>query len=82
MSKITMLSLAVAASFIFSHHPKSNAANGSVCERFMEQYSKQYGVPLGILYAVGLTETGRKGSLQPYALNVDGRAIFSENAAV
>lgn len=47
----------------------------------MARYSKLHGVPLGILYAVGLTETGRKGSLHPYALNVDGRSIFARSAA-
>lgn len=34
-------------------------------------------MPVGILYAVGLTETGRKGSLQPYALNIEGKAVFA-----
>lgn len=33
-------------------------------------------MPEGILYSVGLTETGRKGSLQPYAMNVEGKAMF------
>ena len=35
-----------------------------------------YDVPVGILYAVGLTETGRKGSLQPNALNIEGKTLF------
>lgn len=43
--------------------------------------SAKYGVPLGMLYSVGLTETGRRGSLQPYAMNVEGRAVFSASAA-
>jgi soluble lytic murein transglycosylase-like protein len=47
-----------------------------VCEREMIRAARKYGVPLGMLYAVGLTETGRKGSLQPYALNVEGRAVY------
>lgn len=34
-------------------------------------------MPEGILYSVGLTETGKRGSLQPWALNVDGKAIFA-----
>ena len=37
-------------------------------------------MPAGILYAVGLTETGRKGSLQPFALNIEGRAVFAASA--
>lgn len=43
----------------------------------MARAAKQYDVPLGVLYAVGLTETGRRGSLQPYAMNVEGAAVFS-----
>jgi len=41
--------------------------------------AKRYDVPLGILYAVGLTETGRKASLQPYALNIEGKAVFAKS---
>jgi hypothetical protein len=38
----------------------------------MVRASHKHGVPLGMLYAVGLTETGRGDSLRPFALNVDG----------
>ena len=40
--------------------------------------AQKHGVPLGMLYAVGLTETGRGKSLQPYALNIDGRATYAD----
>jgi soluble lytic murein transglycosylase-like protein len=43
----------------------------------MSLAAKRHGVPLGVLYSVGLTETGRKGALNPYALNVDGKAVFA-----
>ncbi|MEE1655369.1 transglycosylase SLT domain-containing protein [Microvirga sp. CF3062] len=46
----------------------------------MMRASALYGVPLGMLYSVGLTETGRRGSLQPYAMNVEGKAVFSNSA--
>ncbi|WP_371826828.1 transglycosylase SLT domain-containing protein [Microvirga sp. VF16] len=52
-----------------------------LCEREMMRASSKYGVPLGMLYSVGLTETGRRGSLQPYAMNVEGKAVFSSSAA-
>ncbi|WP_262268014.1 lytic transglycosylase domain-containing protein [Microvirga yunnanensis] len=51
------------------------------CEREMMRAASKYGVPLGMLYSVGLTETGRRGSLQPYAMNVEGKAVFSNTAA-
>lgn len=47
----------------------------------MAQAARRYGVPLGVLYAVGLTESGRKGSLQPYALNIAGVAYFGHDLA-
>ena len=46
------------------------------CERQIHSAAGSYGIPEGILYSVGLTETGRKGSLSPYAVNVEGKAYF------
>jgi hypothetical protein len=47
----------------------------------MAAAARDYGVPLDILYSVGLTETGRHGVLGPYELNVDGRAVHSDTLA-
>lgn len=58
----------------------ANAAENP-CEREIMAAAGRYDIPVGILYAVGLTETGRKGSLQPYALNVAGKAVFTNSAA-
>ena len=60
------------AAFISSAVP----AASNVCEDEMGRASARFGVPLGVLYAVGLTETGRRGSLQPYAMNIAGTAYF------
>ncbi|GLS31322.1 transglycosylase SLT domain-containing protein [Neomesorhizobium albiziae] len=48
----------------------------NACEPEILAAADRYGLPVGILYAVGLTETGKKGSLQPNALNIDGKALF------
>jgi len=45
----------------------------------MTRAARVHGIPIGILYAVGLTETGRRGSLQPYALAAEGETIFAQN---
>lgn len=57
---------------------RSTAATvgSGVCEREIQAAAAKYGVPEGILYSVGLTETGRKGSLSAYAMNVEGKAYF------
>ncbi len=47
------------------------------CEREMARAASRHSVPLGVLYAIGLSETGRKGGLNPYALNVDGRTVLA-----
>ena len=39
------------------------------------------GVPLNVLYSVGLTETGRKGELSPYDMNIDGKEVHSATLA-
>ncbi|MBZ9848684.1 transglycosylase SLT domain-containing protein [Mesorhizobium sp. CA14] len=51
-------------------------ATANPCEPEILRAADRYGVPAGILYAVGLTETGKKGSLQPNALNIEGKAVF------
>ena len=51
-------------------------AAANPCEAEILHAANRYGIPPGILYAVGLTETGNKGSLQPNALNIEGKAVF------
>jgi hypothetical protein len=57
----------------------AKASQGGICEREIAAAATKYGVPEGILYSVGLTETGKRGSLQPWALNVEGKAIFADS---
>jgi soluble lytic murein transglycosylase-like protein len=54
-------------------------ASSGLCEREISRAAARYGIPEGILYSVGLTETGRKGSLQPWALNIEGKAVFARS---
>lgn len=62
----------------------SPALAANACEPEILKASDRYGIPVGILYAVGLAETGHKGTLQPYALNIEGKAVFpaSKQAAI
>ena len=54
----------------------SPASAQTVCEEHMIRVSQAYDIPVGVLYSVGLTESGRRSSLQPYALNIQGKAFF------
>ena len=71
---IAISSAAISSPAIAS--PALPAAAQTVCEEHMIRASNAYGIPLGVLYSVGLTESGRRNSLQPYALNIHGRAFF------
>jgi soluble lytic murein transglycosylase-like protein len=57
------------------------AAADNACEREMVRAAQTHGVPLGMLYAVGLAETGRGDSLRPYALNIEGRSLYDIDKA-
>ncbi|MGY2047719.1 transglycosylase SLT domain-containing protein [Methylobacterium sp. JK268] len=70
---------ALAAAAFISSAGLPAAAN--VCEREMAQAASRHGVPLGMLYAVGLTESGKRGSLQPFAMNIEGKPYFGSSVA-
>ena len=38
-----------------------------------------FGIPIGVLYAVGLTESGINGGLHPFAMNIAGQARFPDS---
>lgn len=63
----------------FDLQTRSRADQINLCEREMTRAAQKYEVPLAVLYAVALTETGRRGSLQPYALNIEGTSFFAAN---
>ena len=78
--RIMALALAVLTAFISNGLTtgQAEAATG-VCEAEILAAARAHGVPPGILHSVGLTETGRKGSLHPYALNIEGRTVYAKN---
>jgi hypothetical protein len=69
----------VAALFICSAAAEGRTDHPRPCEREMARAAQLHGIPLGILYAVGLTETGRRGALHPYALGAEGQTVFAGN---
>ena len=69
---------ALAAVFMSSACAMASPSHAAdmACEREMLRAAQTHGVPLGVLYAVGLTETGRGDSLRSYALNIEGSAVY------
>jgi soluble lytic murein transglycosylase-like protein len=68
---------AILATASFSAPRPAIAADDQVCEREMARAARVNDIPLNVLYAVGLTETGRRGTLNPFDMNVDGRTVTS-----
>ncbi|MFA7415787.1 MAG: transglycosylase SLT domain-containing protein [Rhizobium sp.] len=75
---------ALLAAFALTTSISDAEASTGACEREIQAAAAKYSIPEGILYSVGLTETGRKGSLQPFAMNVEGKPMFfdSEGEAI
>jgi soluble lytic murein transglycosylase-like protein len=68
--------VAIAGLVVFMFSTGAAIAADKVCEREMVRAAQKHGVPLGMLYAVGLAETGRGDSLRPYALNIEGKSVY------
>jgi soluble lytic murein transglycosylase-like protein len=51
------------------------------CEAQVAAAAKRYDVPLAVFYAVGLLETGGRDGLQPYSMNIEGRAASNATLA-
>ena len=67
----------VAAAASISDARAAGAPPQNICEREMIAAANEQAVPLAVLYAVALTETGQRGALNAYAMNVEGRPVFS-----
>ena len=70
---------AILAIVLFSATRPAIGAGDQSCEREMARAARVNDIPLNVLYAVGLTETGRKGVLSPFDMNVDGRTVASSS---
>lgn len=76
MTYVVLLAMEI---FTFSGTCVAGAAVDQPCEREMALAARKYDVPLAVLYAVGLTETGNRKTLHPYALNLSGPSFFFTN---
>lgn len=79
-SRRKFLAAAFISSLATGLHAVPLLAASHACEAEILRAAERHHVPAGILYAVGLAETGRKGSLHEFALNIDGRAVFAASA--
>ena len=80
MPRATRWLIVLLAAFTSSVFTTAAVASTARCEAEILRAAVRHKVPVGVLYAVGLTETGRKGSLYAWALNIEGRAIYPLSA--
>ncbi len=78
---LAILPVALAAAAICETAAGAQEAGSKVCERQMALAAAKYHIPLGFLYAIALTETGRRNSLQPWALNIEGKPLYPRSRA-
>ncbi len=71
----------LAAISTFSSIGRAPAEELTICEREMRAAADEYGIPLGVLYAVGMTESGGKKGLQPLAMNIAGKPYVAPSLA-
>ena len=76
-----LLAISALAAFSFEAFAQVPAAPVVSCEREIAIAAQRYDIPLAVFYAVGLNETGVKGRLQPYSMNIDGRASTNGSLA-
>ena len=79
--RLLAMSVLMAASISSVVRPAASAEAGQTCETHIAASARRYDIPLAVFYAVGLVETGGRHGLQPYSLNIDGRASVSPNLA-
>ncbi len=79
MRTTTRAALVAALWAVSTSSAPATAMADNACESEMARAAQLHGIPLGILYAVGLAETGQGGSLSPYALNIDGKAVYARD---
>jgi soluble lytic murein transglycosylase-like protein len=83
--RLPMISFLFVAAFTFNMSGAVWASIGSAlpdnqaCEREMLRAAREHKIPVNVLYAVSLTESGRRGRLDPFAINIEGKAAFSQS---
>ena len=74
----SIFSLGVILLWAFTSKAQAAASQrAGPCEAQMLRAARHYQVPVNMLYAVGLTESAQGGRLEPFAINVEGKAHFS-----
>lgn len=73
---LILLSLSPNISTSFDAQAGRDTLHQMHCEKHFQRAAERHRVPVAILHAVGLVESGRRGRLNRYAMNVHGQTHF------
>ena len=73
---MVLMAIMLLAATISSSTSGVAMAGPGVCEPQISAAARRHGVPVPLLRAVGLTESGRAGKMHPHALNVEGKTHY------
>lgn len=72
----TLIPILALTTITFSFGLDRSDASSGRCESEIAGAATRHDVPIAILYAVGLTESGRDNRLHQFALNIEGETHF------
>ncbi|MGU3496088.1 lytic transglycosylase domain-containing protein [Xanthobacteraceae bacterium A53D] len=71
---LVMLAAAISASSP-GHAAPPRTVQPDACEKELHRAAAKYQIPLPILYAIGLTETGMNGKMHPFTMYMEGKDV-------
>jgi soluble lytic murein transglycosylase-like protein len=76
---LSIMAVTLMAQSTFDLALASEGPGARTCERHLSAAAKAEGVPIGLLHAIGVTESGWAGELNPYALNIEGKSVHAQS---
>ena len=58
----------------------SGTAQAASCTEHVLEAEQELSIPRGLLLSIALVESGQDGSPQPFAMNLDGKTVYSDSA--
>jgi hypothetical protein len=77
ISRSHLFATALAAAMWFI---PSGFAQAASCTQHVLEAEQELSIPRGLLLSIALVESGQDGSPQPFAMNLDGKTVYSDNA--
>jgi hypothetical protein len=78
ISKSHLFATAMAAAMWFI---PSGIAQAASCTEHVLEAEQELSIPRGLLLSIALVESGQGGSPQPFAMNLDGKTVYSDSAS-